>query len=67
MVVVAAPDLPVLWWVFWLVVMAVGVFGAFAWWLTREALREDLGPREPHEHDGSHPSPGENDPEDPTP
>jgi len=35
------PDLPVLWWVFWLVAMAVVVFAALAWWLTREALRED--------------------------
>jgi len=35
------PDLPVAWWAFWLVVMAVAVFAALAWWLTREALRED--------------------------
>lgn len=42
------PDLPVIWWVFWLVVMAV-VFGALAWWLTRAALREDAAP--PADHD----------------
>jgi len=35
------PDLPVAWWAFWLVAMAVVVFAALAWWLTREALRED--------------------------
>jgi len=35
------PDLPVAWWALWLVVMAVVVFAALAWWLTREALRED--------------------------
>lgn len=34
-------DLPVIWWVFWLVVLGIGVFGAFAWWITREALEED--------------------------
>lgn len=43
------PDLPVAWWVFWLVVMAVGVFGALVWWLTRAALREDVGPRPNHD------------------
>lgn len=37
---VTTPDLPVLWWVFWLVV-AVGIFLGLVWWLTRAALRED--------------------------
>ncbi|MES2210576.1 MAG: hypothetical protein V4515_10395 [Chloroflexota bacterium] len=46
----APVDLPVLWWVFWLAVMSVGVFVAFAWWLTREALREDAAPAAEHEH-----------------
>lgn len=41
---VTTPDLPVIWWVFWLVVMAVGVFIALAWWLTRAALHEDAAP-----------------------
>jgi len=45
---VATPDLPVIWWVFWLVVMAVVVFVALAWWLTRAALREDAEPRSVH-------------------
>jgi len=36
------PDLPVAWWALWLVVMAVVVFAALAWWLTREALHEDV-------------------------
>lgn len=35
------PDLPVIWWVFWLLVMGIVVFGALVWWLTREALRDD--------------------------
>lgn len=39
--IVATPDLPVVWWVFWLVVMAVAIFAALAWWLSRAALRED--------------------------
>jgi hypothetical protein len=50
---VATPDLPVIWWVFWLVVMAVGVFAALAWWLTRAALREDSEP--PADHDEGRP------------
>ncbi|MFP5343969.1 MAG: hypothetical protein ACLGIJ_13780 [Candidatus Limnocylindria bacterium] len=45
---VTAADLPVIWWVFWLVVMALGVFGAFTWWLTRAALREDRTPPADH-------------------
>lgn len=59
----AAADLPVIWWVFWLVVMAVGIFGAFAWWLTSAALREDHAPRADHEHDHERPrgTPGEGD------
>lgn len=48
---VATPDLPVVWWVFWLVVVAVGVFIAFAWWLTRAALREDAAPPSNHDHE----------------
>lgn len=48
---IAAADLPVIWWVFWLVVMAVGVFGAFAWWLTAAALREDEAPPADHGHE----------------
>lgn len=56
-----AADLPVIWWVFWLVVMAVGIFGAFAWWLTRAALREDKAPRADREHDRPHGAPGEGD------
>lgn len=48
---VATPDLPVVWWVFWLVVVAVGVFIAFAWWLTRAALREDTAPASNHDHE----------------
>lgn len=51
----ASADLPVIWWVFWLVVMAVAVFGAFAWWLTRAALREDHAPPADHEHDHERP------------
>lgn len=50
----AAVDLPVAWWVFWLVVMVVGVFVAFAWWLTRAALREDGMPRADHGDEGPH-------------
>lgn len=38
------PDLPVIWWVFWLAAMAVAVFSALVWWLTRAALREDAAP-----------------------
>lgn len=38
---IVTPDLPVAWWVFWLVVMVVVVFVALAWWLTRAALAED--------------------------
>lgn len=56
---VAAADLPVIWWVFWLVVMAVGVFGTFAWWLTRAALREDEAPPADHAHDGTDGMPGD--------
>jgi hypothetical protein len=41
---IASPDLPVIWWVFWLVVMAVGVFASLVWWLTRAALGEDAAP-----------------------
>lgn len=37
---VTTPDLPVLWWVFWLVV-GVGIFLGLVWWLTRAALGED--------------------------
>lgn len=33
--------LPVIWWVFWLVVVALGGGGIFAWWLFRAAVRED--------------------------
>ncbi|MBA3877698.1 MAG: hypothetical protein C0498_12380 [Anaerolinea sp.] len=58
---IAGADLPVIWWVFWLVVMAVGVFGAFAWWLVRAALREDSAPPADHEHDGLHGTPDESD------
>ncbi len=48
---VATQDLPVVWWVFWLVVVAVGVFIAFASWLTRAALREDAPPPSNHGHE----------------
>jgi hypothetical protein len=57
----APADLPVIWWVFWLVVMAVGVFGAFAWWLVRAALREDNALPADHEHEGPDGTPDEND------
>lgn len=49
-----AVDLPVAWWVFWLVVMVVGVFVALTWWLTRVALREDRTPRSDHGDEGPH-------------
>lgn len=54
---IATPDLPVIWWVFWLAVMAVVVFVALAWWLTRAALREDSEPRSDHGdgHEGAQP------------
>jgi hypothetical protein len=48
-VTVATPDLPVVWWVFWLVVMAIGVFVALIWWLTQAALREDAASRSSHD------------------
>lgn len=51
---ITTPDLPVIWWVFWLIVMAVGIFGAFVWWLSREALREDSAPRDDHDHERGH-------------
>lgn len=54
-----AVDLPVAWWVFWLVVMVVGVFVAFAWWITRVALREDRTPRSDHGDEGPHGASGE--------
>ncbi len=38
---VTMPDLPVAWWLFWLTVVAAGGAVGLAWWLTREALRED--------------------------
>lgn len=63
MLEVATPDLPVAWWVFWLVVMAVGVFAALVWWLTRAALREDRAPRPDHgpgRHEEPRPAPGPN-------
>lgn len=50
---VTTPDLPVIWWVFWLVVMAGVVFAALAWWLTRAALHEDAAP--PSEVGHGHP------------
>lgn len=56
---ITTPDLPVIWWAFWLIVMAVGIFGALAWWLTRAALREDSAPREHHEHEREQHLPGE--------
>lgn len=34
-------DLPVAWWVFWMVVMGALAFGGLSWWLLRAALRED--------------------------
>lgn len=37
---VTTPDLPVLWWAFWLLV-AVGIFLGLVWWVTQAALRED--------------------------
>lgn len=60
---VATPDLPVLWWGFWLVVMAIGVFAALVWWLTREALREDATPPSTSDHarPGGPPPGGEED------
>lgn len=60
---VTTPDLPVIWWAFWLIVMAVGIFGLLAWWLTRAALREDSAPREDHEHERAHGILGEDDPD----
>lgn len=56
MLEVPTPDLPVAWWVFWLVVMTVGVFAALVWWLIRAAVREDRAPRSDDEH-GRHEEP----------
>lgn len=57
----AAVDLPVAWWAFWLAVMVVGVFVAFAWWLTRAALREDRSPRADHGDEALHGASGARD------
>lgn len=57
----STPDLPVVWWLFWLVAMAI-VFALLAWWLTRAALREDAAPPADHgdrEPQGSPPGPDE--------
>ncbi len=48
---VITPDLPVIWWVFWLVV-AVGLFLGIVWWLTRAGLREDRARWEDHDAGG---------------
>lgn len=57
----AAVDLPVLWWVSWLVVMGIGVFGGFIWWLTTEALEMDRASRELHDRERSEATVGERD------
>jgi len=66
LVPVTTPDLPVTWWAFWLIVMAVGIFGLLVWWLTRAALREDRTPREDREHEPAHGTLGEDDSDGPS-
>jgi len=34
-------ELPVAWWLFWIVALGILAFGGLCWWLLRTALHED--------------------------